>query len=124
LDGTGVELFGGDFFESAPDETFDIVFCAGVVYTMDGERVVRLLRRVRPLVAPGGHLAVHTFLRGTDELATLFSAQMLGNVAGGRSHREDDLRGWFDDAGFGDVTTRRLARRPEWMLFAAPDGKP
>lgn len=29
LDGVDVELFGGDFFESAPDEMFDIVFCAG-----------------------------------------------------------------------------------------------
>lgn len=120
LDGTDVELFAGDFFETAPDETFDIVFCAGVVYTMDGERIVRLLRRARPLVAPGGLLAVHTFLRGTDELATLFSAQMLAGVAGGRSHGEDDLRRWFDEAGFTTVSTRALRRRPEWMLFAAP----
>ncbi|MEJ7845487.1 MAG: class I SAM-dependent methyltransferase [Acidimicrobiales bacterium] len=120
LDGTGVELFGGDFFDTLPDERFDIVFCAGVVYTMDGERVVRLLRQVRPLIAPGGHLAVHTFLRGTDELATLFSAQMLGNVAGGQSHGEDDLRRWFDEAGYRNVSTRPLDRRPEWMLFAEP----
>jgi 2-polyprenyl-3-methyl-5-hydroxy-6-metoxy-1,4-benzoquinol methylase len=120
LTGSPVELFAGDFFDTLPAERFDIVFCAGVVYTMDGERVVRLLRHVRPLIAPGGHLAVHTFLRGTDELATLFSAQMLGNVAGGQSHGEDDLRRWFDEAGYRTVSTRPLDRRPEWMLFAQP----
>lgn len=120
LAGTDVELFGGDFFETTPDEAFDIVFCAGVVYTMDGERVVRLLRKVRPLLAPGGLLAVHTFLRGTDELTTLFSAQMLAVVAGG-PHSEQDLLAWFDDAGYRSLGTRRLQRRPEWMLFATPD---
>jgi len=119
LDGVDVELFGGDFFETAPDETFDIVFCAGVVYTMDGERLVRLFRQVRPLIAPGGHLALHTFLRGTDELATLFLGQMLGVAAGG-PHREDDLRHWLDEAGYGVEATRRLDRRPEWMLLATP----
>ena len=117
LDGTDVELFAGDFFASAPDETFDIVFCAGVVYFMDGERLVRLFRRVRPLLAPGGRLAVHTFLRGTDELATLFLGQML-SVATGGPHREDDFRAWFDEAGYAVEAVQRLDRRPEWLLVA------
>ncbi len=121
LDGTGVELFAGDFFESVPDEAFDIVFCAGVAYTMSGERLVRLLRAVRPVVAPGGHLAVHTFLRGTDDLATLFLGEMLAVTDGG-PHREDDLRRWAHEAGYAVTGVERLERRPEWMLFAAPDG--
>ena len=121
LEGSDVELFAGDFFETTPERTFDIVFCAGVVYTMDGERVVRLLGRARPLVAPGGLLAVHTFLHGTDELATLFSGEMLAVVTGG-PHSEQDLRGWFGEAGYRSVASQRLDRRPEWMLFAKPDG--
>jgi len=119
LDGSGVELFAGDFFTTLPDERFDIVFCAGVVYTFDAARIVALFDHVRPIVAPGGLLAVHTFLRGTDELATLFSAQML-RVPGGQSHAEDDLRRWFDQTGYRLVATQRLARRPEWMLLAEP----
>ena len=120
LAGSGVELFAGDFFETVPSETFDIVFCAGVVYTFDAERILRLLGQVRPLIAPGGQLAVHTFLRGTDELATLFSAQMLGGVPGGESHGEDDFRRWFEQAGYRFVAAQQLRRRPEWILFASP----
>ncbi len=93
------------------------MFCAGVVYFMDGERLVRLFRRVRPLLAPGGRLAVHTFLRGTDELATLFLGQML-SVATGGPHREDDFRAWFDEAGYAVEAVQRLDRRPEWLLVA------
>lgn len=115
-----VELFEGDFFETVPNETFDLVFCAGVIHTMDGERAVRLLRHLRPLLAPGGLLALHTFLRGTDELATLFSAQMLGGVAGGQSHGEDDFQRWFDEAGYRLVATHPIQGRPHWILFASP----
>jgi len=114
-----VELFAGDFFEALPDGTFDIVFCAGVVYTFGAERNVDLFRRVRPIIAAGGSLAVHTFLRGTDELATLFAAQMLV-VPGGDSHGEDELRDWLVQADYESVATLRLWRRPEWMVFASP----
>lgn len=120
LAGTEVELFPGDFFEVLPDERFDVVFCAGVVYTFDAERVLRLLERVRSVIAPSGHLAIHTFLGGTDELATLFSAQMLGAVAGGQSHGEDDFRRWFDQTGYRFDSSQRLERRPEWLLVARP----
>ncbi len=120
LAGSDVELFAGDFFETLPDETFDIVFCAGVVYTFDAERILRLLGQVRSLIAPGGQLALHTFLRGTDERATIFSAQMLGGMSGGESHGEADFRRWFDQAGYRVEATQQLQRRPEWMLFASP----
>lgn len=118
--GSEVGLFAGDFFQTLPDEAFDIVFSAGVVYTFDAERIVRLFRQVRPIIAPGGHLVVHTFLRGTDELATLFSAQMLGGVPGGQSHSEEDFRRWFGQSGYRFKGLQRLPRRPEWLLFASP----
>lgn len=115
----GVELFAGDFFEVLPEATFDLVFCAGVVYTLGAERNVELFRRVKALLVPGGSLAVHTFLRGTDPLATLFAVQMLG-ATGGDSHGEDDHRRWLTEAGYGSVEAQRLPRRPEWLVFATP----
>lgn len=96
------------------------MFCAGVVYTFDAERIVRLLVLVRPLIAPGGLLAVHTFLRDTDELATLVSAQMLGGVPGGQSHgeaRHESIACLVEPA---PEVGRQLQRRPEWILFASP----
>jgi len=120
LAGSGVEVFGGDFFEVLPEGPFDIVFCAGVVYTLNAERARALFGKVRPVIAEGGDLAVHTFLRGTDELATLFAAQMLGGVAGGDSHAEADIREWLHQTGYRSVESQRLERRPEWILFGTP----
>ena len=116
----GVELFAGDFFEVLPDGEFDIVFCSGVAYTYDGERNTALYRQVRPLVAPGGSLALHTFLQGTDELASIFAVQMLGATGGGDTHAEDDYRRWLDAAGYSAVDAVRLDRRPESLVLASP----
>lgn len=116
----GVELFAGDFFDVLADGAFDIVFCSGVSYTYDGERNLALFRRVKPLIAPGGSLVLHTFLRGTDELASIFAVQMLGATGGGDTHAEDDYRRWLDAAGYRSVASVRLDRRPESLVLAAP----
>lgn len=116
----GVGIFAGDFFEALPDATFDIVFCAGVTYTFDAAANTALYRRLRPLVAPGGALAVMTFLGGTDDLAAVFAVQMLAAGGGGDSHREAEHRAWLAEAGYRAVTATRLARRPEWLLVARP----
>lgn len=117
----GVEVFAGDFFEALPEGPFDLVFCAGVTYTYDGAANTELFRRLRPLVAPGGVLAIMTFLGGTDELASLFSVQMLAATGGGgASHGEEDYRSWLGRAGWGDVEVHRLDRRPEWLVVARP----
>lgn len=120
LTAAGITVFPGDFFEALPEGPFDIVFCAGVTYTLDGDRNVALYRRLRPLIAPGGALAIMSFLGGTDELASIFAVQMLGAGGGGDSHREDDYRAWLAAAGYAAVTAQRLARRPEWLIVARP----
>jgi SAM-dependent methyltransferase len=120
LAGAGVGLFGGSFFDLFPDERFDLVFCAGVTYTFDAARNTELCRRIRSILAPGGTLAVHIFLRGFDPLAAIVAVQMLSGGRGGDTHSEDDHRRWLAEAGYGEVTSTRLARRPEWLVFARP----
>ncbi len=120
LTGAGVEVFAGDFFEALPDGPFDIVFCAGVTYTMGATANVALYRRVRPLIAEGGALVVMSFLGGTDDLASIFSVQMLSGGRGGESHPERDYRTWLAEARYASVTVQRLDRRPEWLVVARP----
>ena len=115
----GVEVFAGDFFEALPEGPFDVILCAGVTYTMAADNNLALCQRLRPLVAPGGALAIMSFLGGTDELASIFSVQMLGG-GGGESHRESDYRAWLSEAGYVSVTVQRLERRPEWLVVARP----
>lgn len=96
----GVELFPGDFFETLPEGPFDVVFCAGVTHTFDGDHNRRLYQRVRSVLGPGGVFAIVTMLRGTPR-ARLFAIQMLVVGNRGDTHAEEEYRRWLDEAGFG-----------------------
>ena len=120
LDRAGVHLFTGDFFEALADGAFDIVFCAGVTYTYDGERNLELYQRVKGLLAPAGMLVIHTFLRERRPLASLFAVQMLAVGRGGDTHAEQEQRRWLLQAGYHRVEVVELAREPESLLLATP----
>jgi len=100
LSAGGVTVVAGDFFEQLPDGPFDLVFCAGINHTFDGEHNASLFRRLRPITAPGGGVAVFTFLRRHDPIGAIFAVQMLLNSSGGDTHGEDDYRGWLIAAAY------------------------
>lgn len=115
----GVGLFEGSFFEAVPEGPFDLAFCSGVCETFDGERNVMLYRRLRPVVAPGGGIAVVTFLRRRNPQTALFAVQMLVNAHGGDTHAEDEYRRWLAQAGFEiDAAVVDLAGQARSVLFA------
>lgn len=117
---TGVTLFAGDFFETLPEGPFDLVFCAGVTHTFDGDRNRMLYPRLRKLLAPEGALALITFLRGRNPVAQLFAVQMLVNANGGDTHAETEYREWLSAAGFGRVEIHDIDDRAQVLLVARP----
>jgi hypothetical protein len=100
LEGAGVALYEGSFFDSVPEGPFDIAFCSGITHTFGAEQNLTLFRNLRPVVAPGGGVAVVTFLRGRDPMSALFAVQMLINDNGGDTHTEAEYRAWLAEAGF------------------------
>jgi hypothetical protein len=115
----GVELFAGSFFDVVPPGPFDLAFCCGINHTFDGEHNQALFGRLRPVVAPGGGVAVVTFLRGRYPAGDIFAAQMLAVGHGGDTHSEEDYRAWLAAAGFrADDRAVDVADRPLSVLFA------
>ncbi|HVL26698.1 MAG TPA: class I SAM-dependent methyltransferase [Acidimicrobiales bacterium] len=100
LEAAGVELYEGDFFETVPGGPFDLAFCSGITHTFGAEGNLALFANVRPVVAPGGGVAVVTFLRRQNPVAALFAVQMLINDNGGDTHTEAEYREWLTTAGF------------------------
>ncbi|MFP5318500.1 MAG: class I SAM-dependent DNA methyltransferase [Acidimicrobiia bacterium] len=100
LEGAGVELFEGDFFETVPDGPFDLAFCSGITHTFGAEGNLALFANVRKVLAPGGGVAVVTFVRNRNPVASLFAVQMLLNENGGDTHTEAEYREWLAAAGF------------------------
>ena len=100
LEPAGVDLYEGSFFETVPGGPFDLAFCSGITHTFGPEQNLTLFRNLRPVVAPGGGVAVVTFLRGRDPMSALFAVQMLLNDNGGDTHTEEEYRAWLSEAGF------------------------
>lgn len=119
LEEAGVELFEGSFFDAVPDGPFDLAFCCGITHTFDGDRNKALFGRLRPVLAPGGGVAVATLLRGRGPLTDLFAVQMLVNGNGGDTHAETEYRDWLTTAGFRvDASVIEVPDRPMSVLFA------
>lgn len=118
LSKAGVELFPGDLFETLPPGPFDLVLCAGVTHTFDGPRNLELYRRIRPIIGPDGGLAIVTFLRGNNPVASLFALQMLVATDGGDAHGEEDYRRWLSEAGYGPLQLQDLESRPQSVVLA------
>lgn len=119
LTGSGVELFAGDFFQTLPDDTFDLVFCAGVTYTYGRERNVDLYRQARSVIAPGGGLAIVTLLRGQHPESAIFALQMLMGGSEADTHGEDDYRAWLAEAGYGSMHVQATGEPPDSLVFAS-----
>lgn len=122
FESAGVELLAGDFFEVLAPGQYDLVFCSGVTHTFDGARVRELFRRTAAIVAPGGVLAVQTFLRGRHRVGAIFAVQMLANGGGGDTHSEDEYRCWLEEAGFATPTVLDLEEGRRSLLTAAMAG--
>jgi SAM-dependent methyltransferase len=119
LPDSGVELFAGDFFETLPDARFDLVLCAGITHIFDGERNRLLYRRLARVLAPGGGLAIITFLPERDPRALIFAVQMLAVSAGGNAHRETDYREWLEAEGYQEPEIQSLGDNPNLLLLAS-----
>ncbi len=113
----GIDRFAGDFFERLPKGPFDLVFCAGVAPTYGAERNRALYRQITPVLAPGGGLAIVTFLRGRNRVAPTFAVQMLVISDQGDTHSEEDYRRWLDEAGYHSVDVVDFENRPHSLLM-------
>jgi hypothetical protein len=118
LSAAGVDLFAGDLRTALPRGPFDLVLCSTVTNMFD-ETVNRdLYRRLHEVIAPGGGLAIVSYLRGRTPVAAAFALQMLAWTDGGDAHGEDDYRRWLADAGFGEVLLHDFTDPPQTMVLA------
>ena len=77
------EVVGGDFFESVP--AGDLYLLKFILHDWDDESCVKILRRCREAMAPGGRIAILEFVVGTDGdagLTALMDLNMLAVVNG------------------------------------------
>jgi ubiquinone/menaquinone biosynthesis C-methylase UbiE len=112
----------GDMFESDLGGPHDGALAFNIIHHFDPETCVRLLRRIRESLEPGGTLAVlDLFLPkgGKAPDAAAFLGLFFHLTSGAATYSPDDLAAWLAEAGFGKPKGVRIRRIPGQTLYLA-----
>jgi SAM-dependent methyltransferase len=117
----------GDMFESDLGGPYDGALLFNIVHHLSPEDNVRLLRRVRESLAPGGKVAVldlFTPPAGKRPDAAAFLGLFFHLTSGAGTYGPDELREWLAEAGFGKPRRVRIRRIPAQTLYEAESLRP
>jgi len=109
-----LELLGGESWPRGAR----IALLANVLHLFSAAEAARLVERAAQAVEPGGTVAVKDFDAATAG-GVLFSLNMALYTDAGEVHSAEALRGFFADAGLGDVRFERLRCDPDSLLVQA-----
>ena len=102
----------GSAFDVDMGSGYDLVLLPNFLHHFDHATNVKLLKRVRAALKPGGRVATVEFVPNDDRIspptAAAFSMMMLGSTAGGDAYTFKELDAMFRDAGFGESTVQEL----------------
>lgn len=100
----------GDYTHDPMPGGFDLVFLSAIVHSQSSTENVALLRSAARAAKPGGRVAVLDWVMSADRThpvsGALFAINMLVATESGDTYTENEMRGWFAEAGLTDVTRR------------------
>jgi hypothetical protein len=109
----------GSAFDVDLGTGYDLVLLPNFLHHFDHATNVKLLKRVRTALKPGGSVATVEFVPNEDRIsppmAASFSLMMLGSTEGGDAYTFRELDAMFRDAGFGESAAQELG--PETLIL-------
>ena len=111
----------GSAFEAELGTNYDLILLPNFLHHFDHATNVRLLKRVRAALKPGGRVATVEFVpnedRVTPPMSASFSMMMLGSTEGGDAYTFNELSAMFRDAGFSRSTQQDLPPSPQTLVL-------
>ena len=111
----------GSAFEVDLGSGYDLVLLPNFLHHFDAPTNVRLLKRIRAAMNPGGQVATVEFVPNDDRVtpphSAGFSMMMLGSTPGGDAYTFAELDGMFREGGFGESNVQDLAPSPERLVL-------
>jgi ubiquinone/menaquinone biosynthesis C-methylase UbiE len=106
-----VRLSEGDFLVDPLGGPYDFIWISQILHAYSEPDCVKLLRRVRSALAPGGRMAVQEFLLGEGKTSppgpVFFSVHMVAVTEGGRAYTAREIAAMMKTAGFRKIVADR-----------------
>lgn len=117
-----VRLLEGDFLADPLGGPYDFVWISQILHAFSGPDCVKLLRRARSVMAPGGRVAVQEFLLAEGKTSppgpVFFSVHMVAVTAGGRAYTAREIASMMRAAGFRNLSADPPDSRGVGILHA------
>ena len=119
--GERVRFVGGDFLTDDFGEGFDLALIGNIVHNIGADRTLSLLRRLHPLMVPGGRVAVKDIAIDDDRLAPASAGRFAVSMAlftdRGGVFPASEVEVWLRSAGFEvERTVELTASRSAYLV--------
>ena len=117
-----VRLLEGDFLVDPIGGPYDFVWISQILHAYSKSDCVKLLRRARSALVPGGRVAVQEFLPAEGKTSpagpVFFSVHMVAVTEGGRAYTGREIAAMMKAAGFRKISAARPDPRGVGILRA------
>jgi ubiquinone/menaquinone biosynthesis C-methylase UbiE len=117
--GDRYHTIAGSAFDVDLGSGYDLILLPNFLHHFDHATNVKLLKRIRAALKPGGRLATVEFVPNDDRVSpptsAAFSLMMLGSTEGGDAYTFKELDAMFSDAGFGGSEAQPLG--PQTLIL-------
>ncbi len=118
-----VRLLEGDFLVDPPGGPYDFVWISQILHAYSEGDCMKLLRRVRAALAPGGRVAVQEFLLSGTKISppgpVFFSVHMVAVTGEGRAYTAREIAAMLKAAGFRRISAGRADARGVGIVRAS-----
>jgi 2-polyprenyl-3-methyl-5-hydroxy-6-metoxy-1,4-benzoquinol methylase len=115
------EMLPGSAFEVDFGGPYDAVLLTNFLHHFDNPTCVKLLKKVRAALRPGGRAATLEFVPNEDRVSppmpAAFSMIMLTSTAAGDAYPLSELTAMYNQAGFGGVTAHPIPMSPQTVVM-------
>jgi SAM-dependent methyltransferase len=118
-----VRLLEGDFLADPTGGPYDFVWISQILHAYSEGDCIKLLRRVRAVLAPGGRVAVQEFLLSESKTSppgpVFFSVHMVAVTGEGRAYTAREIAAMLKAAGFRRIAAGRTDARGVGIVRAS-----
>jgi 2-polyprenyl-3-methyl-5-hydroxy-6-metoxy-1,4-benzoquinol methylase len=113
----------GSAFEADFGNGYDLILLPNFLHHFDPPTNVRLLRKVRAALAPGGRAAIIEYTPNEDRIsppvAAIMSLAMLATTKGGDAYTVPELETMLSEAAFGETRTHTLGESQQTLILGS-----